>query len=65
MTKKTEVKALQDQLQKWLNKHVDVLRFDNKSAEVLKTSLHKSVIEKVTSSVEPQATTELRRKDKC
>jgi hypothetical protein len=52
-------KMMKDQLQKWLNKHVIVLGSDKKSINVLKKAMHKTIKEKLISSVEPQATTEL------
>ena len=58
-------KIMKDQLQKWLDKHIDVIGFDKKSNKVLKEQLHKTLKQKLTSSVEPQATTEHRGKDKC
>ena len=60
-------KIMKDQLQKWLDKHVQVLTYsDNKQTnQKWQKVLHKKIREKLTSSVEPQATTEHRRKDKC
>ncbi len=52
-------KMMKDQLQKWLDKHVIVMGSDKKTMNVLKKAMHKSIREKLTSSVEPQATTEL------
>ena len=52
-------KMMKDQLQKWLDKHVIVMGSDKKAMNVLKKAMHKSIREKLTSSVEPQATTEL------
>jgi len=52
-------KMIKDQLQKWLDKHVIVMGSDKKTMNVLKKAMHKSIREKLTSSVEPQATTEL------
>jgi vacuolar-type H+-ATPase subunit E/Vma4 len=52
-------KMMKDQLQKWLDKHVVVMGSDKKSMNVLKKVMHKTIREKLTSSVEPQATTEL------
>ena len=48
-----------DQLQKWLDKHVEFIGSDNKTNKLMKKAIHKSIKEKLTSSVEPQATTEL------
>lgn len=52
---------MKDQLQKWLNKHVKVLTFsDNKKInQKWEKVLHEKIKQKLTSSVEPQATTEL------
>ena len=50
---------MKDQLQKWLDKHVVVMGSDKKTMNVLKKAMHKTIREKLTSSVEPQATTEL------
>ncbi|NBW18673.1 MAG: hypothetical protein EBR82_62945 [Caulobacteraceae bacterium] len=50
---------MKDQLQKWLDKHVIVIGSDKKAMNVLKKVMHKTIREKLTSSVEPQATTEL------
>lgn len=52
---------MKDQLQKWLNKHVKVLTFsDNKKTnQKWEKVLHEKIKQKLTSSVEPQATTEL------
>jgi hypothetical protein len=50
---------MKDQLQKWLNKHVVVMGSDKKTMNVLKKAMYKTIKEKLTSSVEPQATTEL------
>ena len=52
-------KMMKDQLQKWLDKHVIVIGSDKKVMNVLKKAMHKTIREKLTSSVEPQATTEL------
>jgi len=52
-------KMMKDQLQKWLDKHVIVMGSDKKTMNVLKKAMHKTIREKLTSSVEPQATTEL------
>ena len=52
---------MKDQLQKWLNKHVKVLTFSNdkKTNQKWEKVLHEKIKQKLTSSVEPQATTEL------
>lgn len=52
---------MKNQLQKWLNKHVKVLTFsDNKKTnQKWQKVLHEKIKQKLTSSVEPQATTEL------
>ncbi len=53
-------KMMKDQLQKWLDKHVDVLTYSNKKTnQKWQKVLHEKIREKLTSSVEPQATTEL------
>lgn len=53
-------KMMKDQLQKWLDKHVEVLTYsDKKTNQKWKKVLHEKIREKLTSSVEPQATTEL------
>ena len=53
-------KMMKDQLQKWLDKHVEVLTYsDKKTNQKWQKVLHKKIREKLTSSVEPQATTEL------
>lgn len=52
-------KMMKDQLQKWLDKHVEFIGSDNKTNKLMKKAIHKSIREKLTSSVEPQATTEL------
>ena len=53
-------KMMKDQLQKWLDKHVEVLTtFNKKTNQKLQKVLHEKIREKLTSSVEPQATTEL------
>ena len=52
-------KMMKDQLQKWLNKHVEFIGSDNKTNRLMKKAIHKTIREKLTSSVEPQATTEL------
>ncbi len=56
-------KKMKDQLQKWLDKHVIVMTSDKKSTDVLKKSIHKTIRQKLTSSVEPQATTELQERN--
>lgn len=52
---------MKNQLQKWLNKHVKVLTFsdDKKTNQKWEKVLHEKIKQKLTSSVEPQATTEL------
>lgn len=50
---------MKDQLQKWLDKHVVVMNSDKKAMNVLKKTMHKTIREKLISSVEPQAATEL------
>jgi hypothetical protein len=52
---------MKNQLQKWLNKHVKVLTFsdDKKTNQKWQKVLHEKIKQKLTSSVEPQATTEL------
>lgn len=52
---------MKDQLQKWLNKHVKVLTFsdDKETNQKWEKVLHEKIKQKLTSSVEPQATTEL------
>ena len=50
---------MKDELQKWLNKHVVIMGSDKKAMNVLKKAMHKTIRQKLTSSVEPQATTEL------
>lgn len=52
-------KMMKDELQKWLNKHVIVMGSDKKAMNVLKKAMHKTIKEKLISSVEPQAATEL------
>ena len=53
-------KMMKDQLQKWLDKHVEVLTYsDKKNNQKWQKVLHEKIREKLTSSVEPQATTEL------
>ena len=54
---------MKDELQKWLNKHVIVMGSDKKAMNVLKKAMHKTIREKLTSSVEPQATTELQERN--
>jgi len=54
---------MKDQLQKWLNKHVVVMGSDKKAMNVLKKAMYKSIKEKLSSSVEPQATTELQERN--
>lgn len=55
---------MKDELQKWLNKHVQVLTFsdDKKINQKWQKVLHKKIRQKLTSSVEPQATTELQER---
>jgi hypothetical protein len=50
---------MKDQLQKWLDKHVIAMGSDKKAMNVLKKAMHKTIREKLISSVEPQAATEL------
>ena len=52
---------MKDQLQKGLNKHVKVLTFsdDKETNQKWEKVLHEKIKQKLTSSVEPQATTEL------
>ena len=52
---------MKDELQKWLNKHVQVLTYsdDKKTNQKWQKVLHEKIKQKLTSSVEPQATTEL------
>jgi hypothetical protein len=52
---------MKDELQKWLNKHVQVLTYsdDKKINQKWQKVLHEKIKQKLTSSVEPQATTEL------
>lgn len=53
-------KMMKDQLQKWLDKHVEVLTYsDKKTNQKWQKVLHEKIREKLTSSVEPQAATEL------
>ncbi len=52
-------KMMKDQLQKWLDKHVEFIGSDNKTNRLMKEAIHKTIRQKLTSSVEPQATTEL------
>ena len=56
---------MKDQLQKWLNKHVQVLTFsdDKKINQKWQKVLHEKIRQKLTSSVEPQATTELQERN--
>lgn len=56
---------MKDQLQKWLNKHVKVLTFsDNKETnQKWEKVLHEKIKQKLSSSVEPQATTELQERN--
>ena len=54
---------MKDQLQKWLNKHVVIMGSDKKAMNVLKKAMHKTIRQKLTSSVEPQATTELQERN--
>ena len=56
---------MKDELQKWLNKHVQVLTFsdDKKINQKWQKVLHKKIRQKLTSSVEPQATTELQKRN--
>ena len=56
---------MKDQLQKWLNKHVKVLTFsDNKETnQKWEKVLHEKIKQKLLSSVEPQATTELQERN--
>ena len=53
---------MKDELQKWLNKHVEFIGSDNKTNKLMKKAIHKTIREKLTSSVEPQATTELQER---
>ena len=53
-------KMMEDQLQKWLDKHGEVLTYsDKKTNQKWQKVLHEKIREKLTSSVELQATTEL------
>lgn len=56
---------MKDQLQKWLNKHVQVLTYsdDKKINQKWQKVLHEKIKQKLTSSVEPQATTELQERN--
>lgn len=56
---------MKDQLQKWLNKHVQVLTYsdDKKINQKWQKVLHEKIRQKLTSSVEPQATTELQERN--
>ncbi len=56
---------MKDQLQKWLDKHVEVLTFsdDKKTNQKWQKVLHKKIKQKLTSSVEPQAATELHERN--
>ena len=56
---------MKDELQKWLNKHVQVLTFsdDKKTNQTWQKVLHEKIRQKLTSSVEPQATTELQERN--
>ena len=56
---------MKDQLQKWLNEHVQVLTFsdDKKINQKWQKVLHEKIRQKLTSSVEPQATTELQERN--
>ena len=56
---------MKDELQKWLNKHVEVLTFsdDKKINQKWQKVLHEKIRQKLTSSVEPQATTELQERN--
>ena len=54
---------MKDELQKWLNKHVVIMGSDKKAMNVLKKAMHKTIRQKLTSSVEPQATTELQERN--
>jgi hypothetical protein len=50
---------MKDQLQKWLDKHVEVLTYsDKKTNQKWQKVLHKKIREKLTNSVGPQAATE-------
>ena len=56
---------MKDQLQKWLNEHVQVLTYsdDKKTNQIWQKVLHEKIRQKLTSSVEPQATTELQERN--
>lgn len=56
---------MKDQLQKWLNEHVQVLTYsdDKKINQKWQKVLHEKIKQKLTSSVEPQATTELQERN--
>jgi hypothetical protein len=56
---------MKDELQKWLNKHVQVLTYsdDKKINQKWQNVLHEKIKQKLTSSVEPQATTELQERN--
>ena len=56
---------MKDELQKWLNKHVQVLTYsdDKKIIQKWQKVLHEKIKQKLTSSVEPQATTELQERN--
>lgn len=56
---------MKDELQKWLNKHVQVLTFsdDKKTNQKWQKVLHEKIRQKLTSSVEPQAATELQERN--
>lgn len=56
---------MKDQLQKWLNEHVQVLTYsdDKKINQKWQKVLHEKIRQKLTSSVEPQATTELQERN--
>jgi hypothetical protein len=56
---------MKNELQKWLNKHVQVLTYsdDKKINQKWQKVLHEKIRQKLTSSVEPQATTELQERN--
>lgn len=56
---------MKDKLQEWLNKHVEVLTYsdDKKTNQKWKKVLHEKIRQKLTSSVEPQAATELQERN--
>ena len=56
---------MKDELQKWLNKHVQVLTYsdDKKINQKWQKVLHEKIKQKLTSSVELQATTELQERN--